>query len=86
MKLPTVATSLLCLALCLIGQTSAQAQDPFAGMPEDGKPLAEPTLNSFSPVIADTPTAHPGKNIHLEARLTEKGAPMKYGLDRKSVV
>lgn len=70
---------LAALLMSLMAAT-AHAQDPFS-ITDPTKPLDDPKLNSFSPIL-ETPAqpVHRGKTVHLEARLTEKSAPMKYGL------
>lgn len=76
-SLPRVALFIAGLAAA----PQAFAQDPFATVdPAEKTPGMDLHLNSFSPLLEkDTQLRH-GKTVHLEARLTEKGAPMTYGL------
>lgn len=77
--MPRPSTALAALIFAALPGMAA-AQDPFSNT--DQVPhFADPALNSFSPVIEEP--ARPvsrTKSIHLEARLAEGGAPMKYGL------
>ncbi|MBL0373011.1 hypothetical protein JJB09_13330 [Rhizobium sp. KVB221] len=69
-------------AMLVAAALPASAQDPFAGI-ESGtaKSVDELHLNGFSPVIEPNAAVQQhGKTVHLEARLTEKGKPMGYGL------
>ena len=69
----------LAAALTLIAGPGL-AQDPFS-VTDPLKPLDDPKLNSFSPVIEPPKQeTRREKTVHLEARLTEKSPPMKYGL------
>jgi len=73
--LPGLAATLISLMAAI-----AHAQDPFSVI-DPLKPLGDPKINGFSPVIEQPKLGvQRGKTVHLEARLTEKSPPMKYGL------
>lgn len=67
-------------AAALLIATEAIAQEPF---PEDAsKALTDPAspVTSFAPLTEPSAEAHHGKVVRMEAKLTEKSPPMKYGL------
>ena len=68
-------------AVALVAQvTTAWAQDPFS-ITDPAQQLNDPKLNSFSPVIQQSAKpATKAKIVHLEAKLSAAGSPMKYGL------
>jgi hypothetical protein len=64
----------------LVAAETVTAEEAFALDPSDAKPAPDLHLNSFSPLLEkDTPLRH-GKAVHMEARLTDKGAVLTYGL------
>lgn len=64
----------------LVPAGAAVAQDPFS-LENPVQHFSDPKLNSFSPVI-DEPAQSESrtKTVHLEAKLSDAGTPMKYGL------
>jgi hypothetical protein len=82
---PLIAAALGLLLLGgLAGYAHAQEPDPDPFAAEGAKPAVDPLkdlhLNSFSPVLEHDTALANAKTVHLEARLTEKGEPMTYGL------
>lgn len=75
-RLPLLAVALATLWCPAV----SRAQEPLADPDATINPLDDLHLNSFSPVLEPDTTARHGKPVHMEARLTEKGEPMTYGL------
>jgi hypothetical protein len=68
------------LAVFSSGSASAQqAKDPFAAIEPSLNEQRGSIANGFSPVLPNE-AFRQGRSVHFEARLTEKGAPMTYGL------
>ena len=65
------------MAPFLVAALPAMAQDPFA---VEQKPVEDLHLNNFAPVLEKDAALRHDKTVHLQARLTEKGAVMTYGL------
>jgi hypothetical protein len=64
----------------IFGAEAVNAQDAFALDPSEKKPVPDMHLNSFSPLLEKNTPLHQGKTVLMEARLTEKGAVLTYGL------
>lgn len=69
---------LLCAAL--IGAEAFAAEEAFALDPSDLKPATDLHLNTFSPLLEKDTPLRQGKTVHMDARLTDKGAVLTYGL------
>lgn len=66
--------------MAILAAGPSLAQDPFAVAPTAKQPEVELHLDGLTPLLEkNTPLRH-DKTVHLEARLTEKGAVMTYGL------
>lgn len=74
-RLSIILSGFLLLALPV---DNAPAQDAFG---TDGAATIElPGLNQYAPTESDAASAIKGRNVRLEAALTENGDPLKYGL------
>jgi len=69
----------LLLAMLLLTEV-AVAQNALALEPSEQKPVPDLNLNSFSPLLEKDAVLRQGKTVHMEARLTEKGNALTYGL------
>jgi hypothetical protein len=77
----TVLSLAACAVAVLAAAPSLAQEDPFAVVdPSKKKPATDLHLNSFSPLIDQNSELRHGKREHMEARLTEKGDAMTYGL------
>jgi hypothetical protein len=64
----------------VFGADAVTAEDAFALDTSEKKPAPDLHLNSFSPLLEkDTPLLQ-GKTVRMEARLTDKGPVVTYGL------
>jgi hypothetical protein len=70
---------LLFLAV-LVGAEAVTAEEAFALDPSAAKPAPDLHLNNFSPILEKDTLLQHGKTVHMDARLTEKGAVLTYGL------
>lgn len=74
------ALAALGFAVLFAATGAARAQDPFS-LENPVQQFSDPKLNSFSPVIEQpAQTNSRTKTVYLEAKLSEAGTPMKYGL------
>jgi len=74
------AIALAAVFLAALAGSEGVAQEAFALDTNQKKPATDLHLNSFAPMLEkDTPLKH-GKLVHMDARLTEKGAVVTYGL------
>ena len=74
------AFSVITVTAMLLVAGPAAAQDPFS-ITNPTQQFSDPKLNSFSPVINEpSQPAKRSRTVHLEAKLSEGGEPMKYGL------
>jgi hypothetical protein len=78
-SIQTIQRLMLILVFVLAGD-SVLAQDAFALDPLKQTPATDLKLNSFAPVLEKESTTTHGKPVHMEARLTEKGTALTYGL------
>lgn len=77
-NLPVLAALLFAAMVAQAG--AAWAQDPFS-LDNPVPHFDDPKLNSFAPALNEpAETASRTRTVHLEAKLSESGAPMKYGL------
>jgi len=82
--LPLMALVLAGVLAGSLGIAAARAQekdpssDPFAATAKTG--LHSTPLNAFSPILDPGAAAATSKTVHMEARLTENGDPMRFGL------
>ncbi len=74
--------SLLAAAILVtaVPGSASHAQDPFS-LTTPTQPLGDPVVNSFSPTVEQRSEPRSrSRTVHLEAKLSDGGAPMKYGL------
>lgn len=74
------AFSAVTVTAMLLVTGPAAAQDPFS-LTNPTQQFSDPKLNSFSPVIEKpSQPLKRSRTVHLEAKLSDGGQPMKYGL------
>jgi hypothetical protein len=70
----------LLLFIVLAGAEAVTAEEAFALDPSEARPVLDPHPDMLTPLLErDTPLRH-GKTVHMDARLTDKGAVLTYGL------